>query len=285
MGGMGVLLFFFLSGYGLYKGYKGKQISISFWKKRLINMYFPCVIIQFMFYIVDIVRNQEFNVWQMTIRSLFGAWFIDVILIQYFIFFITWVIAKGKPKLWITLSFLISIVVAFIFWKLKFNARWYNGLMLFPFGMFIAYSEKKIIVLIERKWSLCFILSILLFVISGAFFTIYKEKIAWIDAVKTFSGVFLSMIVCIAFLKIKLCSKIMRYVGKRSLYFYLIHLNLLNSLENINGMSEVSIFYIVLIFMVLLSESSYQLWNRIIRLGKNKIIIFDENSENCRRIT
>lgn len=45
MGGLGVLLFFFVSGYGLYNGYKVKKVDATFWRKRLVNMYLPCVLI------------------------------------------------------------------------------------------------------------------------------------------------------------------------------------------------------------------------------------------------
>lgn len=101
MGGMGVLLFFFLSGYGLYKGYEEKQIEVKFWKKRLTSMYLPCIVIQLVFGIIKAVSDQSFVLWKVVIDGLFGAWFIDVILIQYFIFFMTGIISGGKRTRWI----------------------------------------------------------------------------------------------------------------------------------------------------------------------------------------
>lgn len=269
MGGMGVLLFFFLSGYGLYKGYEEKQIEVKFWKKRLTSMYLPCIVIQLVFGIIKAVSDQSFVLWKVVIDGLFGAWFIDVILIQYFIFFMTGIISGGKRTRWIISCFLFSIVVAFLFWKLKMNARWYNGLMLFPFGMLIAYSEKKLIPLIDKKWKLFFISNTLLFSIMGLFFTLYKGKFIWIDIVKTFSGMCLSMMVCIVFMKIKPCSRVMLYMGKRSLYFYLVHINMITVLNSIERLDAINVFFFVLLSTFLVVEIFYRIVAECFsRLGK-----------------
>lgn len=267
MGGMGVLLFFFVSGYGLYKGYSCKKIGVQFWKKRIINVYIPCIIIQFVFYICETVITQKFDIGVLTINSLFGAWFIDVILIQYFIFFITWIIAGGSHKKWIVSSFLLSVVVAFIFWIRVFNPRWYNGLMLFPFGMLIAYLEKKIIPPIQKKWLIFFIVTIILSGISGIVFTLFKGTTGWINVVKTFSGMCLSILTCIIFMKVKFNSKIMQYIGKRSLYFYLVHLNLLLLLGMFKNLQEISVCYLVLILTFLISSGLYWIHSKIISIG------------------
>ena len=274
-GGMGVLLFFFLSGYGLFKGYGGKQLGISFWRKRLVNMYLPCVLIQLIFCVIDIIRNQDFELWGIVAYSLFGMWFIDVILVQYFIFYIAWILTKGKANCWILLSFLFSMVAVYIFWKLKFNARWYNGLMLFPFGMLAAYKEKKLIALVERKWGINLVVVVVLFVLSGAAFTCFKEAAVGINIIKTFSGMCLSMMMCIVFLRVKLCSKIMRYMGKRSLYFYLIHLNLLTELNSSGFANAICSFYLVILLTFSFSGLLCRMYGRMVEVmikERNKLL-------------
>lgn len=119
---------------------------------------------------------------------MFGAWFIDVILVQYFI---AWKIIKGKSERWIALSFFISMIAALVFIECEFNARWYNGLMF-----------------------------------------------------------------CTLFLRIRLCSKIMLYMGKRSLYFYLIHTNLLLIIGSVEGVQGIHTFYMVLILTFLIVVES-----------------------------
>lgn len=258
-GGMGVLLFFFVSGYGLYKNYKTIELDITFWKKRLLNMYLPCVIIQFIFCLVTAVLYQEFNIWRIVFNSFFGAWFINVILVQYVIFFVTGKIAKGKSAKWIILSFLWSMIAALIFWRCELNARWYNGLLLFPFGMLIAHKEGKILAAIKRKAVLLFAISIVLFAISGAIFTRFKGNAVGIDIVKPFSGMCLCMVICIAFSQVKFDSRIMLYIGKRSLYFYVVHMNLLTVLESVGEIPQITIFYMVLLLTFPIVEIFYRL--------------------------
>lgn len=187
-----------------------------------------------------------FDALKMVSYSLWGAWFIDVILVQYLIFFITWKITKGKPNAWIALSFLGSIIAAIVFMVCGLNARWYNGLMLFPFGMLIANKEKELMARIERKWNMFLLITMVLFALSGGIFTYFKGSIIGIDCVKMFSGMCLSILVCIVFWRIKLCSKIMLYIGKRSLYFYLVHVNLLSVLGVLEEIKGIQIFYMVL---------------------------------------
>ena len=254
MGGMGVLLFFFVSGYGLFNGYKDKRVDVIFWKKRLIKMYLPCVIIQLIFYLIVSYVNQTFNIFDIIFKSMFGAWFIDVILVQYFIFFIAWKITKGKSESWIALSFFISMIAALVFIECGFNARWYNGLMLFPFGMLIAYKEEKLIGQMERRWKIFFYMSGIMFLLLGWVFVLFKESFVVINVVKTFSGMSLSLMFCILFLRIRLCSKIMLYMGKRSLYFYLVHVNILYILLLIEKMSGILIFYLVFILTFTIVE-------------------------------
>lgn len=39
-GGMGVLLFFFVSGYGIYKGYSDRKPTWKFWKRKFMGRFF-----------------------------------------------------------------------------------------------------------------------------------------------------------------------------------------------------------------------------------------------------
>lgn len=263
LGGMGVLLFFFLSGYGIYKGYGEKNINIKFLSKRFINVYFPSVVIQAVFYLVSIIKNEVFDVKSMMLTTFFGAWFIDVIMLCYLIFFLVCIIVKNNNQMRIILCFLVSALTGIMFWYGNFNARWYNAIMLFPFGMLIAYLEKKLIKFVQQKWFLCFCISLFLFGISGVIFIYYKTSVVWIGMVKTFSGMALSVWICVVFCRIEICSGIMKYIGKRSLYFYLIHLNLLMILEMTEKIPKIYAFYIILILMFPISEICYRMWNMI----------------------
>ena len=141
--------------------------------------------------------------------------------------------------------------------------------MLFPFGMLIAYSEKKLIPLIDKNGS-CFLFRIhCCFRLWVCFLHCIRGKFIWIDIVKTFSGMCLSMMVCIVFMKIKPCSRVMLYMGKRSLYFYLVHINMITVLNSIERLDAINVFFLVLLSTFLVVEIFYRIVAECFsRLGK-----------------
>lgn len=166
-GVIGVFLFFFVSGYGIYKGYGEKEPGLFFWHKRFFGMYFPCILIQFLFCLVKMYQQKSFSFHQILFESLFYGWFIDVIMIQYLVFFISWMVAKGRKKLLILLVFLFSSIGCVIFYYKGFDARWYNNLWLFPVGMAVAWKEQELIISMERNWIKYTLFSFVFFVILG----------------------------------------------------------------------------------------------------------------------
>ncbi len=94
-GAVGVLLFFFVSGYGIYKQYNKSFSGKNFWFKRLFNMYLPCIFMQFIFCMIKMLMQGEFSFLRLFIESFFYGWFIDVILIQYFVFYISLMISRS----------------------------------------------------------------------------------------------------------------------------------------------------------------------------------------------
>ena len=132
-GGMGVLLFFFVSGYGIYKGYAEKKPSTDFLKKRAINVIMPYLIMKLFFALISVIVGAEEFSLKNTILGFLSDWFIDVILIQYVIFYISWKATnrnqQNNKKILFVLNFILNIAAALIFWKAGFVARWYNGLL------------------------------------------------------------------------------------------------------------------------------------------------------------
>lgn len=98
MGGMGVLLFFFVSGYGLHKGYCTRKMDVRFWQNRMLNMYLSAVSILLVLSLVDIVISCNFNLADVIIFSLLGAWFVDMILLRYSIFLFRVKLQKKKQE-------------------------------------------------------------------------------------------------------------------------------------------------------------------------------------------
>lgn len=262
IGGMGVLLFFFVSGYGIYKGYSDRKPTWKFWKRRLIKMYIPCIIIQFLFAIIDAWQLQDIEVETILLRSFLGAWFIDVILIEYMIFFVTWILSKNNKSILVGLSFVLSIIVAALFCYFNFDPRWYNGLLLFPIGMLFAWKEKSICNYIESKWFKCLLLYFIMFLVLGGGFTFGKGSL-WADFLKVASGISLCMIVCIIYRKVKIDSLIMMFIGRKSLYFYLIHLGWIGIFSRIDALNVLWKIYSIIIITFIEVEILYYLYNKI----------------------
>ena len=263
-GGMGVLIFFFISGYGIYKGYGGKTFTIKFWYKRIFFMYLPSVIIQFVFSLIARLMNDNFNLKGIVNDSFLGGWFIDVIMLQYLIFFVAWKFSKGKQNRLIVMSFGGDVILATMFYAIGFEPRWYNGLLLFPVGMLVACKEEELIRLLRQRWLSCLVIFATAFVLLGGAFAYGKGKYVNIDVCKTLAGICLNAYICTIFVHIKLYSNVMRYIGSRSLFFYLIHFNLLGIFENLCS-SSVKNFYMVLLltpFVVELFYKPYFLCNK-----------------------
>lgn len=267
LGQVGVLIFFFISGYGMYKGYGQKKPKLNFWYKRLFHMYLPCVIIQFIFWLIKMLQVEQFHFQRILFESFFYAWFIDVILIQYLIFYLSWLLSKGKQNILILFSFLFNIIPAFIFYVLKFEARWYNALWFFPIGMLVAWKEEKLIDFIYRKWARCIVVfsSLLLIMGGGRTCSVWFGKAAYTDVLKVMAGVFLCLLICTFFLKLDFTSRIMEYMGRRSLFFYLIHLGIMEILDGMKSLNSIEIFYIVLLLSFPVVEVAFQLYQLFVK--------------------
>lgn len=262
-GAMGVLLFFFVSGYGIWKGYSQKSSKSDkkrFWRKRFLDMYLPCVLIQFVFSLIKMFQREDFGLEQVIYESFFYAWFIVAILIQYAVFFLSWIITKGRQNRLIIWDFLFNMIVALLFYIFGFNARWYNSMWLFPIGMAVAWKEKNLIVSMNRRWILHLILYFFLFMGSGVIrtYAYWGGSPAGTDVLKVISGACMSLFICALFLRLQFCSPIMKYIGKRSLFFYVVHIELLAVIPLIEGISVITIFYVVIALTFLLVEICYR---------------------------
>lgn len=270
-GGMGVLIFFFMSGYGIFKGYAYREPGIYFWKKRLFSMCLPCILIQLFFIVFEIFVQRDFDIHGIIYNSFLNTWFIDVIMIQYLIFYFAWVFMRGKQNVLMILSFLFSAITAGIFYVCGMNPRWYNGLLLFPIGMLLAWKEEKWIIFINRKWVFYLFFNAAAFVIWGGVFTYGKGNITGIDIFKVLAGIHLCLLIATIYVRMQFHSSIMKYIGKRSLFFYLIHINLLSIISKID-MYGIRVFYVVLLLTFGITDISYRLY----QLCRKKVF-FKEN--------
>lgn len=267
LGGMGVLLFFFISGYGIYKGYADKKPSVEFLKKRILNVVIPYLMMKICFSTISLIINIDKTSLKDVALGFLSDWFIDVILIQYLLFYFSWKLSRhndsnDKTILCIT-NFIFNIIVAVIFWRAGLIARWYNGLLLFPFGMLVAHYEKNIIVIWNKRWWFNLALSTVIFLVLSITFTISRGNL-WGDFAKTFAGIFLSLIVCEFFVRYKLNSKIMQYIGKDSLYYYIVHLSMITILSDMQLTNVILEVYFILILTFVAVTLFTFIWKKML---------------------
>ena len=232
-GGIGVLIFFFVSGYGIYETYGNKQVDKHYLMKRLKGVYIPYIEIKIILlifgYIFKVIEN--INLSSIVSIILIEDWFIRVIIIQYILFYIA---NKINRNYLIAISILADCVLTFIFYYENKPSGWYNALWLFTFGLVVSKYEKIFLSQEKQKFLLELVYSMICFIVSGLIFAIYKGAI-WANAMKIISGIFLCIFICLVFQKIQIKSSFFKEAGMRSMYLYIVHIAMWNYMVVINN--------------------------------------------------
>lgn len=245
-GGLGVCVFFFVSGYGLWMSCDNKKIDANFIMKRLNNI-LPTY---FFIRLIAIVLLKKYEMglgytvlYFLSIKE--SAWFVVEMLLIYFIFY--YAIRYGKSNA-IYYIFVALIVMSIVFIVLGFDARWYNANLNFGFGVLLARYRKEYIAKItntEKEFWLINIGMIFCFGITAILFTMFKGCL-WANIFKLLAGGFFSLVLVNIVLKINLHSKGLLYVGKYSLQLYLLHMVVIEWFsEIVNDNWDLSILFLI----------------------------------------
>lgn len=227
-GGMGVGLFFFLSGYGLNKS--NGIIRQNFLLRRVKSVLVPFVIIRMILYVIDLLQGKEQSVvsafWY-AIRE--SNWFVTLILIIYVGYYICFKLF-GREHL--NSSVLIyNIVIGIIFIMLDLDPKWYNSHLLFSLGMYMAdYNDRVINFTTGKKWQLKCGCGLIGFLCCSILFTCYKGAL-WSNVFKTLAGACMCFLVFCIMGRLRLNSPILQWIGKNSLLVFMLHLPILNMLQ------------------------------------------------------
>lgn len=254
LGGVGVLIFFFLSGYGIYKGYGEREIGVSFILRRLKAILLPVLLIKLFLFTVAIICGRTYSLHDILL-SFQSDWFIAVILAEYILFYLSWAMPGTEAiKKRIIIDFILNAFLIVLFVVIHMDPKWYNGLLLFPMGMLTARHEKHLIPYFCERWGFSAGICFVLFVLCGIFFMKLKG-VWWADLLKTFAGFALGLLLCVLLTKVKFHLAVLNYIGIRSLYYYVIHVNLLAVLQ----VSFARNLFGILLCTVVLSELFYRL--------------------------
>lgn len=229
-GGLGVCLFFFLSGYGLYISINKSILSSSFLIKRFFKVLVPYLVLRIIFGVFLNEFSYGFCSSICYILGLrFSFWFIHEILIIYILLF--WA-AKIDKKNVIAITGLFLFFMSLIFLILDFNPHWYNGNLIFCLGMLFAKNCTKFIDFFHIKYWMKWGGLFALFLLSAVIYVFFKPYL-FSSLIKLISGGLFSLLCALILMKIEINSLPILYIGKHSLHLYMIHLYVWEICNNI----------------------------------------------------
>ena len=267
-------VFFFWSGYGLFKSFKSKQKYLSgFISKRVVPVLVPYVIVCFLFTLERIfVFKEKMPLWfkitnftGITIGYYFG-WYIQAIVVFYLVFYFAFKYSLYffDAILYVFVCVLLWVVAGLIIDHNDYFMRgqwWYNSTMLFPFGVLFAKNESKIIEFLKKRFIILVPSSIILFFLSF-FFSRFMESIGGyygemmgfpfskkiLYRVLTLTpqllaAVMFTLILLLICMKAKFHNKVLDFLGSHTLEIYLTHAFFLEFFAISYNYKRDSIFY------------------------------------------
>lgn len=152
-GYLAVAGFFFVSGYGLYMGYREKEGYIHvFPKKKILPFYVMCVSVIFIYFLRDLLTGGV--AWLDLVKSFFFGgtvvdmgWYLQAQLVLYFAFYFAFRCSKHGIR-WVTVFTALYCGICIL---LKFSTTWYESVACFVFGLLCAKYRNDIVGFLESK--------------------------------------------------------------------------------------------------------------------------------------
>lgn len=247
-------IFFFFSGFGLYKSYKTKEHYLDgFLKNRLPKILIPFMLANILYLLF--ASQGRVNELRYVITSLFGftllnrnAWFVVELIFLYLAFYICMKKSSTERAALIKLTFFTFILVAFSLLlghdRSSINGHWfmgewwYNSTLTFIMGFFVAKYEAKIKQIMMKWYKVLLPASILAlwgwFLLEESVlrhFGYYREWENHPGYIEKFYSLIMQVILCFIFmffillinLKIKFNNRFLKFLGGISFEIFLIH--------------------------------------------------------------
>jgi probable poly-beta-1,6-N-acetyl-D-glucosamine export protein len=238
MGYLSVAVFFFLSGFGLIKSIKCPvEGFIGFSTRKLIRIYFPCVIANFIFF--PIFSGDDYSL--LIFNPVFfdsSSWFVISLLYFYFIFYFNSKFTMLKIYGWL-IGYLIYLSLILIY---DLGYLWFVSSLCFVFGVYVGQCGLKLACIVgifsSRIKTCClFVFFILLFVLKTRF-----------SYVAILASIFFCFFVFSFLQYYSVNSKLLSFLGGISLEIYIIHMKLLWVFENYVFENEIVKFSFGILF-------------------------------------
>ena len=247
-------IFFFFSGFGLYKSYKTKEGYLdSFFRKRMPKILIPFMVTNIL-YLCSVSYGRIYET-RHVFTSLFGvtllnnnAWFIVELIILYIAFYFCFKKSKTERSALVKLTVFTVLLVGLSLFLCHDTSTvnghwfmgewWYNTTLIFILGIFIAKYEERARKIMTEKYKILLPIVTVLFI--GWFileeFVLYNfgynqewkyhpgypEKFISL-AVQTVLCVIFILLICLINLKVCFNNRMLTFLGGVSLELYLIH--------------------------------------------------------------
>lgn len=257
LGGMGVCIFFFLSGYGMSCSAKKNGMTLKKLIRRILTIYLPILAVRAVFMLIEhfTLEKPEGSGVLYFLGLENGPWYLNELIIMCVLFFAAYRVGKENRGIWLGTLIGALAVMSICFYLLGFPARWYDSNMMFALGTAVALYKEEILEFLKKHYYGKMIFFVLCFLSSTAVYTTVKGE--WIAVIlKIISGLTLNILALMVIMRVPLQSKVLQYCGKRSLYLYLTHISLwVICAEHFKNIQAV--FVISLVLTIILSELFY----------------------------
>ena len=233
MGTYIVSVFFFLSGYGLYVQNNQKENYLdNFLTKRLSRILKPFIVISAIYLIYYYLNGQELtisffiNLFKKGDTLILNGWFVNVIVLMYISFYLTFRIFRNQTMAIIVNLLLIVVYIIFAI-RLEYGFWWYNSSLPFVLGLIWAKNKKCIDSVLSKYYFF------ILVIITGSLFISHQFGfIHWkLHLFDSYSYAFSANIDNLIFTlfsilivrKIDFSNKYLLFLGRISFELYMIH--------------------------------------------------------------
>ena len=247
-------IFFFFSGFGLYKRFKsGTNYLKEFPRRRLLKIMIPFLLTNII-YLCVVSGGRISSVWK-CFTAVIGipllnrnAWYVIELLLLYIVFYVCFrfIRSEGVAMLCLTGFTLLLIICSLLLGHAGTSVNrpwfmgewWYNTTFMFIVGMYVAKHEVRIRAVAEKRYKLLLPLTVLLFIgwflleqfVDGRF-GYYREWAGHPGYREKFITLLVQIVLCILFLSVLLLVNLKVEFHNRTLLFlsgisyeiYLIH--------------------------------------------------------------
>lgn len=260
-GAIGVAIFLFLSGYGLFKSFESKGLE-NFFKKRISTVMYPYIFVTVIWIFIDYLIGKIYGL-ETILLSILGVnfkpnidptmWYVTFIMFWYVLFYMVFKYTKGNiTKISLLFGFSLLFLIAWYFDV--FNTASFHFAIhsfTFPSGiLFGMYGDNFLLKYKNKFVSICLLLSVILICFGVAFFP--RNGIYYMTL--SFSGMTLILSLFIVFKEYKVL--FFGYIGGYSYELYLVEGYLIDLIITRNQSTSKLYLVIYILFTII---STYML--------------------------